>query len=102
MHYKRLKNSDWKGVYERFQKRLSGWKEKLLSAGGKLVLINSMLSSLPLFMFSFFEVPREVLKKMDFYRSRFFWQSNENKKKSIGLRDRVSSAAQRTKGVWES
>ena len=60
MHYKRLKNSDWKGVDERFQKRLSGWKGKLLSAGGKLVLINSVLSSLPLFMFSFFEVPRVV------------------------------------------
>ena len=81
MHYRRLNNSDWKGVDERFQKRLSGWKGKLLSAGGKLVLINSVLNSLPLFMFSFFEVPREVLKKMDFYRSRFFWQSNENKKK---------------------
>ena len=80
MHYRRLNNSDWKGVDERFQKRLSGWKGKLLSAGGKLVLINSVLSSLPLFMFSFFEVPREVLKKLDFYRSRFFWQSNEHKK----------------------
>jgi len=75
MHYRRLQNSDWKGVDERFQKRLSGWKGKLLSAGGKLVLIiliNSVLSSLPLFMFSFFEVPREVLKKLDFNRYRFF------------------------------
>ena len=36
MHYKRLKNSDWKGVDERFQKRLSDWKGKLLSASGKL------------------------------------------------------------------
>ena len=81
MHYRRLNNSDWKGVDERFQKRLSGWKGKLLSSGGKLVLINSVLSSLPMFMFLFFEIPREVLKKLDFYRSRFFWQSNENKKK---------------------
>ena len=72
MHYRRLQNSDWKRVDERFQKRLSGWKGRLLSAGGKLVLINSVLSSLPLFMFSFLEVPREVLKKLDFYRSRFF------------------------------
>ena len=80
MHYRRLQNSDWKGVDERFQKKLSGWKGKLFSAGGKLVLINSLLSILPLFMFSFFEVPREVLKKLDFYRSRFFWQSNEHKK----------------------
>ena len=81
MHYRRLNNSDWKGVDESFQKRLSGWKGKLLSSGGKLVLINSVLSNLPLFMFSFVEVPREVLKKLDFYRSRFFWQSNQDKKK---------------------
>ena len=101
MHFRRLKNSDWKGVDERFQKRLSGWKGKLLSSGGKLILINSVLSSLPMFMFLFFEIPREVLKKLDFYRSRFFWQSNEDKK-SIGLRNGVSSAVQRTKGVWES
>ena len=72
MHYRRLQNSDWNRVDERFQKRLSRWKGKLLSAGGKQVLINSVLSSLPLFMFSFLEVPREVLKKLDFYRSRFF------------------------------
>ena len=83
MHYRRLQNSDWKGVDERFQKRLSGWKEKLLSAGGKLVLINSVLSNLPLFMVSFFEAPREVLKKLDFYRSRFFGKVT-NIKKSIG------------------
>ena len=98
MHYRRLNNSDWKGVDERFQKRLSGWKGKLLSSGGKLVLINSVLSNLPLFMFLFFEVPREVLKKLDFYRSRFFWQSNENKK-SIGLRNGVSYVFKGPRGV---
>ena len=73
----------------------------MLSSGGKLVLINSVLSNLPLFMFLFFEVPREVLKKLDFYRSRFFWQSDQDKK-NIGLQNGVSSAVQRTKGVWES
>jgi hypothetical protein len=37
------------------------------------VLINSVLTSLVMFMMSFFEVPRGVLKKIDFYRSRFYW-----------------------------
>lgn len=34
-----------------------------------------------MFMLSFFEVPRGVLHKLDYYRSRFFWQYDEHKKK---------------------
>ena len=44
----------------------------MLLVGGSLVLINSVLSSLSMFMLSFFEVPRGVLKKLDYFRSRFF------------------------------
>jgi hypothetical protein len=80
MHRRKLRNADWKEVEERFQKKLSCWKGKMLSVGGKLVLINLVLSNLSIFMLSFFEVPREVLKKLDYYRSRFFWQSDEHKK----------------------
>ena len=72
MHFRRLKNADWKEVEERFQKKLCAWKGKMLSVEWRLVLINSVLSNLSMYMFSFFEVPREVLKKLDFYRSRFF------------------------------
>src|SRR6266540_4769429 len=50
MWHKRLRNMDWKHVEERFPKRLSCWRSKLLSVGGHLVLINSVLSSLPIFM----------------------------------------------------
>ncbi|WVZ91971.1 hypothetical protein U9M48_038073 [Paspalum notatum var. saurae] len=32
-------------------------------------------------MFSFFEAPKGVIKKLDYYRSKFFWQSDEHKKK---------------------
>ena len=64
MHFRKLSNNDWKIIEDRIEKRLSGWKGKLLSVGGRLVLINSVLSSLPMFMLSFFEVPRGVLKKL--------------------------------------
>jgi hypothetical protein len=47
-------NKDWKHVEERFQKMLNCWRSKMLSVGGRLVLINSILSSLPIFMLSFF------------------------------------------------
>jgi hypothetical protein len=64
-----------------FEKKLSSWKEKLLSYGGKLVLINSILSSLAMFMLSFYEVLKCALHKLYFYRSRFFWQGDNHKKK---------------------
>jgi hypothetical protein len=53
----------------------------MLSYGGRLILINSVLSSLALFMLSFYEVPKGILHKLDFYRSRFFWQGDNHKKK---------------------
>ena len=49
--------------------------------GGRLVLINSVLTSLAMFMLSFFQVPKEVLQKLDYYRSHFFWPCDEHKKK---------------------
>jgi hypothetical protein len=44
-------------------------------------MINSILSSLVIFMLSFYEVTKEVLHKLDYYRSRFFWQGDNHKKK---------------------
>ena len=81
MHYRKLSNKHWSSIEERFQKKLSSWKGKLLSSGGRLVLINSVLSSLPMFMMSFFVIPKGVRKRLDYYRSRFFWQCDEHKKK---------------------
>ena len=72
MHHRKLMNKDWKHVEERFQKWLNCWRSRMLSVGGRLVRINSVLSSLPMFMLSLFEVPRGVLKKLDYFRSRFF------------------------------
>jgi hypothetical protein len=54
----------------------------MLSYGDRLVLINSVLTSLPMFMLSFLEIPVGVRKQLDFYRSTFFWQSDENRKKN--------------------
>jgi len=34
-----------------------------------------------MYMMSFFEIPKGVRKKLDYFRSRFFWQSNENQRK---------------------
>ena len=80
IHYRKLSNNDWMRVQEIFGKRLSSWKGKNLSIGGRLMLINSVLSSLPMYMMSFFEIPKGVRKKLDYFHSRFVWQCDEHKK----------------------
>lgn len=80
MHHRKLKNSDWKIIEDMFEKKLNCWKAKYLSYGGRLILINSILSSLPMFIMSFFEIPKGVIKKLDQYRS-LFWQGGKDKKK---------------------
>ena len=72
IHYRKLLNKEWNPVERRFEKKLGCWQGKLLSYGDRLVLINSVLTSLPMFMLSFLEIPKGVLKRLDFYRSRFF------------------------------
>nr|GEW96500.1 RNA-directed DNA polymerase, eukaryota, reverse transcriptase zinc-binding domain protein [Tanacetum cinerariifolium] len=56
------KISNWNVLIERFKSRLSGWKANMLSSGGRLTLIKSVLGSLGIYYFSIFKAPEAVLK----------------------------------------
>jgi hypothetical protein len=96
INYWRLTFAEWKLVEERLQKCFSSWKGKLMSLGGRLVLINLVLSNMVLHMISFFLLPKGVLYKLDYYWSRFFWQGN-SEKRSIVWPNGVLFAVLRTK-----
>jgi hypothetical protein len=81
MNTRKVNNKDWKTIKNRIKKRLIGWKGKMLSVGGRLVLINSVLSSLSMFMMYFFELSRGVLEKIDCFRSHLYWQNDPHKRK---------------------
>jgi hypothetical protein len=81
IHFEKLRNGEWKPIEDRCERKLSCWIGKLLSYGDRLILINSVLTSLPMFMLSFLEIPIGVRKRLDYYRSRFFWQSDGHKRK---------------------
>jgi hypothetical protein len=73
--------TEWKIIEERLQKCLTSWKGKLLSLGERLVLINSVLTNMVLYMISLFQLPKGVLHRLNYFRSRFFWQGDSAKKK---------------------
>lgn len=54
----------WEPVVATFRKRLALWKGKQLSLGGRITLITSVLSSLPLYFFFFYKAPRIILNNL--------------------------------------
>ncbi|XP_071728309.1 uncharacterized protein [Rutidosis leptorrhynchoides] len=59
------KVKDWQLVIDNFNSRLSSWKMRSMSFGGRLVLLKSVLTSLPLYYFSLFRAPPSVLKLLE-------------------------------------
>jgi hypothetical protein len=100
IHYRRLTIAERKLVEERLQKCLSSWKGKLLSIGGILILINLVLTNMVLHMICFFLLPKGVLQKLDYYRSRFFWQGDNKKKKISIVKMECRLLSQRSGGPW--
>ncbi|GJU38152.1 RNA-directed DNA polymerase, eukaryota, reverse transcriptase zinc-binding domain protein [Tanacetum coccineum] len=68
------KSVNWNGVIDRFSKKLSTWKANMLSIGGRLTLVKSVLENLPIYFLSLFRAPASVIKKMKSIRMRFFWE----------------------------
>uniref|UniRef100_A0A251TXQ6 Putative RNA-directed DNA polymerase, eukaryota, Reverse transcriptase zinc-binding domain protein n=1 Tax=Helianthus annuus TaxID=4232 RepID=A0A251TXQ6_HELAN len=74
---------NWRPVFDVFKKRLSAWKAKTLSFGGRITLIKSVLSSLPTYFFSLFKAPVQVINHLERLRRDFLWGASPEQKKII-------------------
>nr|GEU29167.1 hypothetical protein [Tanacetum cinerariifolium] len=73
--------ANWSILADKFQKRLSKWKSKSLSFGGRLTLVKFVLASLGGYYFSTFKAPLNIINKLECIRSKFFWGGSSNEKK---------------------
>ena len=71
----------WYPLIERIRRRLSSWKCKKLSLGGRLVLLKSVLSSIPVYFLSFFKAPSGIISTLDSIFINFFWGGGEDFRK---------------------
>ena len=74
--------SAWKSVLRNIESRLASRKAKLLSRGGRLTLIKSVLNSLPVYFMSMFKMPKAVATKIVKLQRRFFWGGRNGENKS--------------------
>ena len=57
--------SIWNPILEKIERKLAGWKKLYLSKGGRLMLLKSTLSSLPIYFLSLFTLPTYVANKIE-------------------------------------
>jgi len=57
--------SFWEPVMNIIKSRLSGWQSRFLSFGGRLVLLKSVLTSLPVYALSFFKAPSGIISTLE-------------------------------------
>ena len=74
----RLRTQDWQPMMEKVESRLCGWRGRLLSRGGRLVPVKTVLSALPTYFMSVFQMPARVLRRLESIMRRFFWRGNDS------------------------
>ena len=100
LHKSKLNKQDWDFLIAKFEHKLQTWKGQLLSIGRRMTLINSALSSMPLYTLSIYKLPDHVIKHIDRIRCRFLWQGTVKTRKKYALVNwQVACFAKETGGL---
>ena len=72
---------DFGHIIDRIKSKLAGWKANLLSFAGRVVLTQSMTSTIPNYTMQCIALPAKIHLGIDRLSRNFLWGSSENKKK---------------------
>ena len=73
----RSKTDVFAEVKELVARQLSGWKEKLLSMGGREILIKAVAQAIPTYTMSCFLLPKSLCDEIEGMMRKFWWGQRE-------------------------
>ncbi|CAM8932544.1 unnamed protein product [Rhodiola kirilowii] len=73
------KTEAFRGILDKMWRKVNDWRCKLLSAGGREVLIKAVLQAMPVYMMSVYYVPRKIIGEMYKLISQYWWDKEEEK-----------------------
>jgi hypothetical protein len=74
LHFKKARKEDFQSLIEKIRSRLAAWKVHMLTQGGRLILVQSVLSAIAIFHLLSLEPPPWVFKAIDKIRRAFLWK----------------------------
>ncbi|KAL9688993.1 hypothetical protein QQ045_033422 [Rhodiola kirilowii] len=77
----RTKIEYFKDLEEKVQKRMGGWMKNIISFGGKVTLIESVLNSVGIHCMSVLPIPKTVLNRIGGLIRRFLWDKGDGKRR---------------------
>ncbi|XP_057747667.1 uncharacterized protein LOC130966862 [Arachis stenosperma] len=69
----------WNPIIDKVEEKLNLWKAKVLNKAGKLVLVKSVLNSLPVYYLSLFKMSKAVVEKLISLQRRFLWSKEDGR-----------------------
>ena len=69
----RAKKQSFSYIQERIWHKMQGWKERLLSQGGREVLVKAVLQAMLAFTMACFKLPKSLCKDIESLIRRFWW-----------------------------
>ena len=75
------KNQVFAEIKEKVGKKLSGWKEKMLSMGGKEILIKAVTQAIPTYTMSCFQLPKGLCEDLERMERNFWWGQKDQEAK---------------------
>jgi hypothetical protein len=76
----------WEPMLNTIRGRLGNWGNKHVSLGGRLILLNSVLSAIPIFFLSYLKMPVKVWKEVVKIQRKFLWGGLSKKNKTCWVK----------------
>ncbi|KAL8544587.1 hypothetical protein ACS0TY_004972 [Phlomoides rotata] len=73
--------SSWTKLTERVKRRLTKWNDKRILFGGRITLIQSVLSTIPIYCLSFYRIPKKMIKELSAIQRKFMWGGCEERER---------------------
>ena len=78
---KEVTNEFWNTIVERIQKKLVGWKGKILSNAGKLQVIVAALQGIPIYFLNIFKIDHNMVEKNERIQRNLLLSGTKEKNK---------------------